>query len=63
MKYRIVSPRLGTPGEIYDPPVWVNIGHLLSGGFIEPADGEKAADTTQDDPKPAKKNTTKKVED
>ena len=26
MKYRIVSPRLGTPGEIYNPPVWVNIG-------------------------------------
>jgi len=49
MKYRIVSPRVGTPGEIYEPEVWVNIGVLLSGGFIVPAE-----DVPQEDDKPAK---------
>lgn len=49
MKYRIVSRRLGTPGDIYEPEVWVNIGHLLAAGFIEPADDPAPAD-----PKPAK---------
>ena len=49
MKYRIVSRRLGTPGDPYEPEVWVNIGHLLAGGFIEPADDPAPADL-----KPAK---------
>ena len=49
MKYRIVSPRVGTPGEIYEPEVWVNIGVLVSGGFIVPAE-----DAPQPDEKPAK---------
>jgi hypothetical protein len=51
MKYRILSPRVGTPGEIYEPPVWVNLGLLLDGGFIEPADKEKP---TPDKPAKAK---------
>jgi hypothetical protein len=55
MKYRIVSPRIGTPGEIYEPPVWVNLGVLIDGGFIEPI-------STQDTEKPAKKAPSKKVE-
>ena len=38
MKYRIVSRRLGTPGDLYEPEVWVNLQHLLVAGFIEPAD-------------------------
>lgn len=38
MKYVIVSPRVGTPGEIYNPDVVVNLGALLAGGFIKPAD-------------------------
>ena len=49
MKYRIVSRRLGTPGDPYEPEVWVNLQHLLVGGFIEPAD-----DPAPEDPKPAK---------
>lgn len=54
MKYRIVSPRIGTPGELYEPEVWVNIHHLVQAGFIEPAEDPAPAD-----PKPAKTKTTK----
>lgn len=54
MKYRIVSPRLGTPGDPYEPEVWVNLQHLLVAGFIEPADDPAPAD-----PKPAKTRTRK----
>lgn len=49
MKYRIVSRRLGTPGDPYEPEVWVNLQHLLVAGFIEPDDDPAPAD-----PKPAK---------
>ena len=52
MKYRIVSRRLGTPGDPYEPEVWVNLQHLLVAGFIEPADDPAPAD-----PKPAKTKT------
>lgn len=54
MKYRVVSPRVGTPGEIYEPEVWVNLGVLLANGFIEPAE-----DSVTDEPKPAKTKTPK----
>lgn len=53
MKYRIVSPRIGTPGDIYEPEMWVNTRALLDAGFIEPAD-KPAEDHAQEDPKPAK---------
>lgn len=46
MKYRIVSPRVGTPGEIYEPEAWINLQHLINGGFIEPV---------EDHPQPAHK--------
>lgn len=49
MKYRVVSPRVGTPGEIYEPEAWINLQHLINAGFIEPAE-----DHAQEDPKPAK---------
>ena len=55
MQYRIVSPRVGTPGEIYNPETWVNIGVLIDGGFIEPINAPEPE-------KPAKKAPTKKVE-
>jgi len=58
MKYRIISPRLGTPGELYEPQVWVNIGHLIANGFIEAAD-TNAGDTAPTDPKPAKTKTSR----
>jgi hypothetical protein len=55
MKYRVVSSRVGTPGDIYEPPVWVNLGVLLDNGFIEPADKKPAPD------KPEKAKVTKKA--
>lgn len=55
MKYRIVSPRVGTPGEMYEPEIWVNLGALLDGGFIEPVDPKSASD------KPAKAKVSKKA--
>jgi hypothetical protein len=33
--YKIVSPRVGTPGEEYTPEDGVNVEALLVGGFIE----------------------------
>ena len=56
MKYRILSPRLGTPGEIYNPAVWVNTDHLVKNGFIEPVQTDTAP-TVQE---PAKTKTSKK---
>ena len=32
--YKIVSPRVGTPGEQYIPVEGVNVEALLAGGFI-----------------------------
>jgi hypothetical protein len=55
MKYRVISPRVGTPGEIYEPEAWVNLGVLLDGGFIEPVDKKPAPD------KPAKAKVSKKA--
>jgi hypothetical protein len=55
MKYRIVSPLVGTPGEIYDPAVIVNFGALVAGGFIVPIDNEP----TPADEKPAKTKSKK----
>jgi hypothetical protein len=34
MTYRILSPRLGTPGDIYKPEAGVNVEALLLHGFI-----------------------------
>ena len=35
MKYEIVSPRIGTPGDTYEPTDGVNVAALLDGGFIK----------------------------
>ena len=50
MKYRVVSPLVGTPGEIYNPTVIVNFHALVIGGFIVPDEPEP----TPADEKPAK---------
>lgn len=53
MKYRIVSPLVGTPGEIYNPTDAVNVDALIAGGFIVPDEPTPA------DEKPAKTKSTK----
>ena len=35
MKYTVISPRVGTPGETYELVDGVNIDALLLAGFIE----------------------------
>lgn len=50
MKYIIVSHRLGTPGELFNPEPFVNLHALLEGGFIKRADD---ADETSEEPAPA----------
>ena len=34
MKYKILSPRVGTPGDKYEPEAGVNVEALLLHGFI-----------------------------
>lgn len=46
MAYRIISPRVGEPGAIYEPSEGTNVDALIAGGFIEqtsPAKGAKSA--------------------
>ena len=35
MKYTVISPRVGTPGDTYEPLNGVNVEALVAGGFIE----------------------------
>jgi hypothetical protein len=50
MKYEIVSPRIGTPGDNYEPANGVNVDALLAGGFIiqSPTKAPKGAKTKTD---------------
>ena len=57
MNYRIVSPRVGTPGALWEPEVFVNVHALLEGGFIE-----RVTDETPDVPKPKKAKVAKDKE-
>ena len=63
MKYIIVSPRVGTPGEPYEPEVMINLGSLLAGGFIKPADDATEETTEETAPAPTKsaKNKSSKA--
>jgi len=53
MPYKIISPRVGTPGDEYDAEGaeanGINIAALVEGGFIE--------QSTNDTDKPAKTNS------
>ena len=50
MKYTILSPRIGTPGNEYVPVDGVNVDALLDGGFIiqSPTKAPKGAKTNTD---------------
>lgn len=58
MKYRIISPRVGTPGDLWEPPVQINVGILLKHGFIEAVDNVE----TPDEPKPKRTKVSKDKE-
>jgi hypothetical protein len=50
MKYEIVSPRIGCPGDTYEPVDGVNVDALVAGGFIiqSPTTAPKGAKTKTD---------------
>ena len=50
MKYQIVSPRIGMPGDEYVPVEGVNVDALVAGGFIiqSPITAPKGAKTKTD---------------
>ena len=52
MTYRIVSNRIGTPGDIYKPEAGVTVEALLLHGFIvEDTTPPKSAKTITNEPK------------
>ena len=55
MTWRILSPRLGPVGSIWEPRPGVNIDALVAGGFIE-----AAGDNAPTDQEPAKNKPSKK---
>ena len=55
MPYKIISPRLGTPGDEYAAAAGINIAALVEGGFIE--------ESTNETPKPAKTNNKNSAKD
>ena len=48
MSYKILSPRVGTPGEVFVPGEGVNIEALIAGGFVVDTAAKKSAKTTTD---------------
>ena len=48
MSYKIVSPRVGTPGDEFVPSEGVNIEALIAGGFVVDTAAKKSAKTTTD---------------
>ena len=48
MTYKIISPRLGTPGDEFVPGEGVNIEALIAGGFVVDTAPKKSAKTTTD---------------
>lgn len=48
---KIVSPRIGTPGDEFVPPEFCNLQALLDYGFVVDTATKKSAKTTSDEPK------------
>jgi len=49
--YIIVSPRLGTPGDVYEPQEGVNVEALLEGGLVstdKPKKSSKVKEAPED---------------
>lgn len=55
MPYKIINPRLGTPGDEYAAADGINIAALVEGGFIE--------QSTNETQKPAKTNSKNSAKD
>jgi hypothetical protein len=55
MSFFIASQKLGKIGDLYEPKAGINVGALLSGGFIT----ERAEVSTTEEEKPAKTKSKK----
>ena len=51
MTYKIVSSRLGVPGDEFVPGEGVNIEALIAGGFVVDTSAKKSAKVKNDEPK------------
>ena len=49
--YKIVSPRVGVPGDEFVPEEGVNIEALIAGNFVVDTGAKKSAKTTTEQPK------------
>lgn len=49
MAYRIISPRVGVPGAIWEPTEGVNVEALIAGAFIEQTSPSKGAKSARKD--------------
>lgn len=60
MKYVIVSPRVGTPGDVYEPDAFINVAALLEHGFIKKVlDAAVPASETAEESAPASAKSAK----
>jgi len=48
---KIISSRVGVPGEEFTPPEYTNLQALLDYGFVVDTAAKKSAKTTTDEPK------------
>jgi len=48
---KIISPRIGVPGDEFTPPEFCNLQALLDYGFVVDTAAKKSAKTTSDEPK------------
>lgn len=48
---KIISPRVGVPGDEFVPPEFTNLQALLDYGFVVDTVTKKSAKTTSDEPK------------
>jgi len=48
---KILSPRVGVPGEAFVPEEGINLEALIAGGFVVDTSAKKSAKTTTDEPK------------
>jgi len=48
---KIISPRVGVPGEVFVPEEGINLEALIAGGFVVDTAAKKSAKTTTDEPK------------
>jgi hypothetical protein len=57
MTWRVLSPLVGRPGDLFVPPAGTNVEALVAGGFIE------QVGTIDAEPAPSRRKVKKNTED